>query len=100
MSNLTYFRVGVPKDMVADIMWNEDFYVSMEPIVLRTKPETNYQRYFGNSNKVVVARIETPHDGKNHVRVTWSGTPVYIERPVKIGWCARLIEWLESEVQE
>lgn len=59
--------------------------------------ETNYQRYFGNASKVIVARIETPHDNCKEVRVTWNGTPVYVERPAKIGWCARLQDWLERE---
>ena len=44
MSDMTYFRIGVPNDMVADIMWNDDFEVSIESY---SKHETNYERYFG-----------------------------------------------------
>lgn len=35
MSDMTYFRIGVPNDMVADIMWHDDFEVSMEPRILK-----------------------------------------------------------------
>jgi hypothetical protein len=53
VSDFTYFRIGVPNDMVADIMWNDDFEVSMEPVTARAKAETNYQRYFGTPEKAV-----------------------------------------------
>lgn len=61
------------------------------------KRSTNFERYFGNAAKVVHARVVTPHDSSQEVRVTWSGVPVYVERPAKIGWCERLETWLESE---
>ena len=51
MSDFTYFRIGVPNDMVADIMWHDDFEVCIESY---SKHETNYQRYFGTPEKAAV----------------------------------------------
>lgn len=51
MRDLVYFRVGVPEDMVVDVLWNDDFEVSMEGCVLKPKGETNYQRFFGTPKK-------------------------------------------------
>lgn len=94
MSDFTYFRIGVPKDMVADIMWHDDFEVSMEPVTLRAKPETNYQRYFGTPEKAAeflgvylncyVCPAECP-DG-----------PAIIFPTQCVG---RILEWLESEAE-
>lgn len=92
MSDMTYFRVGVPNDMVADVLWNEDFEVSMEPRIL--KPETNYQRYFGTPETA----LEWMYD-----RIDCNNCPAAsyeCYRPNR-RLCREIIrEWLESEVSD
>ena len=90
MSDFTYFRIGVPDDMVADIMWNDDFEVSIESY---SKHETNYQRHFGTPERA----LEWAYEHIDCCDCPASSDECYIpnRRP-----CREILrEWLESEAE-
>ena len=93
MSDLTYFRVGVPNDMVADIMWNDEFEVSMEPVTLKARPETNYKRYFGTPEKAaaIADKLCDKLDTCDYCVLNDGSCPY------KDGY--EWLEWLESEAE-
>lgn len=95
MSGMTYFRIGVPNDMVADVMWNDDFEVSIESY---SKHETNYQRHFGTPEKVTNF-LEGVCECVEDYCGACSICPVWDMNRHCCGSYTQTLEWLEGEAE-